>query len=219
MLLRKQLQRPLSQRSVAPLAWPPRRAVPLAVRLLHGSSSSRNDSYGGSGGSGNGDNSRNDTASAAAAAASNQGAPQSRNPSPEPQEEGEKKRISLWEELFPGESNRVFRAQLEEDAEPPRLQPQVFDVPADMNPDLLEQGNESDGGSMVDGPRRPGGMLILSAASKHLEESDFMRLGVQGRHVEGWVSGIVKGEPPLPPATAPYLHFHSLRLLTLLTPT
>lgn len=36
-------------------------------------------------------------------------------------------------------------------------------------------------------------MLVLSAASKNLMESDFLRLGVKGRHVEGWVSGILKG--------------------------
>ncbi|KAI0154959.1 hypothetical protein GGR57DRAFT_502144 [Xylariaceae sp. FL1272] len=35
-------------------------------------------------------------------------------------------------------------------------------------------------------------MLVLHAASKHLLLSDFMRLGVEGRHIEGWIGGIVK---------------------------
>ncbi|KAI0470263.1 hypothetical protein F4859DRAFT_486162 [Xylaria cf. heliscus] len=35
-------------------------------------------------------------------------------------------------------------------------------------------------------------MLILGAASKNLVESDFLRLGMKGKHVEGWVGGIVK---------------------------
>ncbi len=38
-------------------------------------------------------------------------------------------------------------------------------------------------------------MLILSAASKSLRESDFLRLGMKGKHVEGWVGGILKGKP------------------------
>jgi hypothetical protein len=37
-------------------------------------------------------------------------------------------------------------------------------------------------------------MLILSAASKHLLESDFLRLGARGKHLEGWVGGILKGK-------------------------
>ncbi|KAL1866110.1 hypothetical protein VTK73DRAFT_4903 [Phialemonium thermophilum] len=35
-------------------------------------------------------------------------------------------------------------------------------------------------------------VLVLNAASKSLLESDFYRLGPQGRHLEGWTSGIVK---------------------------
>ena len=35
-------------------------------------------------------------------------------------------------------------------------------------------------------------MLILSGASKALLASDFVRLGVKGKHVEGWVGGILK---------------------------
>ena len=36
-------------------------------------------------------------------------------------------------------------------------------------------------------------VLILGAASKTLEESDFFRLSPKGEHIEGWTSGITKG--------------------------
>jgi hypothetical protein len=38
------------------------------------------------------------------------------------------------------------------------------------------------------------GVLVLSSASKTLEQSDFFRLGEKGEHIEGWTSGIVKGK-------------------------
>jgi hypothetical protein len=38
------------------------------------------------------------------------------------------------------------------------------------------------------------GLLVLSCASKTLEESDFFRLGSKGQHIEGWTSGILKGK-------------------------
>jgi hypothetical protein len=37
-------------------------------------------------------------------------------------------------------------------------------------------------------------VLVLSGASKTLEESDFFRLGSKGEHIEGWTSGIIKGQ-------------------------
>ena len=40
-------------------------------------------------------------------------------------------------------------------------------------------------------------VLVLSSASKTLEESDFFRLGEKGQHIEGWTSGIVKGKSSL----------------------
>lgn len=36
-------------------------------------------------------------------------------------------------------------------------------------------------------------VLVLSACSKTLEETDFYRVGPQGNHVEGWTSGVLKG--------------------------
>ena len=36
-------------------------------------------------------------------------------------------------------------------------------------------------------------VLLLSALTKTLEESDFFRLSPRGEHIEGWTSGIIKG--------------------------
>jgi hypothetical protein len=41
--------------------------------------------------------------------------------------------------------------------------------------------------------RREASVLILSGASKTLEESDFFRVSPKGEHIEGWTSGILKG--------------------------
>ena len=192
MLLRKQLQRPLSQRSVAPLVWTSQRLV-FPIRLLHGSSSRSSESNvkdkengdddGGGGVGSGGSNTYRDVDDVLA------GSEYEDLPPRAPQQE--KKKLSLYEELFPGESNRIFRSQLEEDEEPPRLPPRVFDVPGGLLADAIEgEGRRS----IAEGPRRPGGMLILSATSKNLMESDFMRLAVRGRHVEGWVGGLLKGQ-------------------------
>ena len=200
MLLRKQLQRPLSQRSVAPLVWTSQRLV-FPIRLLHGSSSRSSESNvkdkengdddGGGGVGSGGSNTYRDVDDVLAG--SEYENLQSRAPQPkqqQQQQQHEKKKPSLYEELFPGESNRIFRSQLE-DEEPPRLPPRVFDVPGG----LVADATEGEGGrSIAEGPRRPGGMLILSATSKNLMESDFMRLAVRGQHVEGWVGGLLKGQ-------------------------
>lgn len=36
-------------------------------------------------------------------------------------------------------------------------------------------------------------VLVLNAASKNLAETDFYRIARQGRHVDGWATGLVKG--------------------------
>jgi hypothetical protein len=56
--------------------------------------------------------------------------------------------------------------------------------------------------------RRETSVLVLNAASKTLEESDFFRLSPKGEHIEGWTSGIIKGTSP----------FHSPPLLQPQTP-
>lgn len=40
-------------------------------------------------------------------------------------------------------------------------------------------------------------ILIISCASKNLEESDFLRINPKGSHIEGWASGMMKGKPAI----------------------
>ncbi|RYC54227.1 hypothetical protein CHU98_g11979, partial [Xylaria longipes] len=113
---------------------------------------------------------------------------------------------SLLEQLFPDEAKKS-RAKLkraldaddaprntwvsqlfdgEDDSEPPRLA-----VPEEL---LREEGDVPARDLPEPYPPALGakGMLILGAATKNLAESDFLRLGMRGKHVEGWVGGIVK---------------------------
>ncbi|CZS91954.1 uncharacterized protein RAG0_02515 [Rhynchosporium agropyri] len=58
-------------------------------------------------------------------------------------------------------------------------------------------------------------VLVLSACSKNLEESDFYRVGPKGNHIENWTSGILKVIPArdnvtLEPIGQYYLLFSSL---------
>ncbi|KAI0013133.1 hypothetical protein F4779DRAFT_479384 [Xylariaceae sp. FL0662B] len=176
MLLRRQLQRSLS-RSVA-TAWRP---APTTTPPLHGSSPLRNNHS--KSPDGNGDASP---------------AP----PTP-PGRDGHddasasQKQPSLFEQLFPKEAKQQARAsqsnrtpnggsnwlsQLLEE------QPSLT-VPEDI-PQALDGARRDEASEVA--PRDVKGMLILSGASKYLLESDFLRVGIKGRHVEGWVSGIVK---------------------------
>ncbi|TGJ82467.1 hypothetical protein E0Z10_g6309 [Xylaria hypoxylon] len=112
-----------------------------------------------------------------------------------------KQQPSLFEQLFPDEAKRsqVMPKSASEsgalrnswasrlfDDEPPRLavpeelQDEDEDVLAQIAPEFYVPA------------LRAKSMLILSAASKNLLESDFLRLGVKGKHVEGWVGGILK---------------------------
>ncbi|RYP26484.1 hypothetical protein DL768_011718 [Monosporascus sp. mg162] len=170
-MLFRQLQRPLSRTVVALAVWP-RWTAPLASagkKKLHGSSNPG----------------QNDDEQPVPDAAHAQGQ----------QQQKPKKKISLYEELFPDE--RHARQPLDDTRHsrwasqllegPPR----VLDVPeggiagiaADPRPDPA---------AIAPAVPRARCMLVLSAASKNLMESDFLRLGVKGQHVEGWVSGIVK---------------------------
>lgn len=71
-------------------------------------------------------------------------------------------------------------------AEPPRLT-----VPEELRDDAdnISAQLKSERASPA---FRAQSMLILSAASKNLLESDFLRVGAKGNHVEGWVGGILK---------------------------
>ncbi|RYP72710.1 hypothetical protein DL771_004046 [Monosporascus sp. 5C6A] len=172
-MLVRQLQRPLSRTVIASAVWP-RWTVPPASagkKKLHGSSNPG----------------QNDDEQPVPDAAHLQDHQQK-------QQKPEKK-ISLYEELFPDERHARpplddtrhsrWASQLLE--EPPR----ILDVPeggiagiaADPPPDQA---------AIAPAVPRARCMLVLWAASKNLMESDFLRLGVKGQHVEGWVSGIVK---------------------------
>ncbi|KAI1119518.1 hypothetical protein F5Y14DRAFT_395605 [Nemania sp. NC0429] len=114
-------------------------------------------------------------------------------------------RSSLFERLFPEDSRRS-RAMLSRttetdapsrsawmsqlfDAEPPRL-PVPEELRDEADAALEGQPNSY---SDSDSPAlRAKSMLILSAASKNLLESDFIRLASKGKHVDGWVGGILK---------------------------
>jgi hypothetical protein len=41
--------------------------------------------------------------------------------------------------------------------------------------------------------RREASVLVLNCAPSSLAESDFFRLGPKGNHIQGWTSGIIKG--------------------------
>ncbi|RYO88694.1 hypothetical protein DL766_004426 [Monosporascus sp. MC13-8B] len=188
-MLSRQLQRPLSRTVVASAAWP-RWTVPIA-------SARKKKLHGGSGNSG-----QNDDEQPVPDAPHLQDQQQQQQQQREPKKE----KISLYEELFPDErharrplddtSYSRWASQLLE--EPPR----ILDVPeggiagiaADLGPDPAATTPNDAAAAAFPAPAVPRArcMLVLSAASKNLMESDFLRLGVKGQHVEGWVSGIVK---------------------------
>jgi hypothetical protein len=56
-----------------------------------------------------------------------------------------------------------------------------------LSPVMLERMRE-----VEEQERREASVLVLSSASKTLEESDFFRLSPKGQHIEGWTSGIIK---------------------------
>ncbi|KAI1409088.1 hypothetical protein F5Y13DRAFT_94916 [Hypoxylon sp. FL1857] len=185
-MLLRQLQRP-SSRSVAAAAW---RSIPTAAALLHGSSRR----------------------------------PQTSTSSPhqnDTEREPTNKPPSLFEKLFPDEAKQG-RTQL--DSEPP-IRPwtsQFFnESDLESEPSTVAEDHyfdEPDTPSSTDTPDpasafplRAKAMLILSAASKQLHESDFQRLAPRGQHVEGWVGGLARVIQARDPDTlAPLGHYFVL---------
>ncbi|KAI1352979.1 hypothetical protein F5Y01DRAFT_72445 [Xylaria sp. FL0043] len=104
-----------------------------------------------------------------------------------------RRKPSLFEELFPeatkGTNGNPAPTHIFRDPEPPRLA-----VPEELqqNDEDTFTAQDSDDPRFAPSAHGAKSMLILSAASKNLLESDFLRLGVKGKHVEGWVGGIVK---------------------------
>ncbi|KAI0482448.1 hypothetical protein GGR56DRAFT_670328 [Xylariaceae sp. FL0804] len=171
-MLLRQLQRPLS-RSVA-AAWRP---VPVA--LLHGSVPQREECAGGPSGEAQQQQQQQQPPAplelTAAGAAAGAAASSSAASAAATLTGRGGQRPSLYERFYP-------------DEEPPRL---ALD---DEFPDELGDDEVVESGvwDPDDAALRAKSMLILSGASKHLLESDFLRLGPKGKHVDGWVSGILK---------------------------
>lgn len=124
--------------------------------------------------------------------------------SPEPEPERE---LSLFEELFPEETEK-------EAAEKKKAQEGWFpisDIPTKDSgfPSLDDVQRLSERLSQRPKRRRRDSLhgssdvLLLSCASKNLEESDFLRINPKGTHIEGWASGMMKGR-----------HIHASWILT-----
>ncbi|KAI1344959.1 hypothetical protein F5Y15DRAFT_12909 [Xylariaceae sp. FL0016] len=136
---------------------------------------------------------------------------------------------TLFDELFPDEAKESQRAQgnsqpRPNDAqrspwlsglfgEPPRMT-LLDEFSSEVQEQLGLTSNGRDNGEpdeFKDIALRAKSMLILSAASKHLLESDFLRVGTKSKHVEGWVSGILKVIQARDPDTlAPLDHYFIL---------
>ncbi|KAI1495642.1 hypothetical protein F5X99DRAFT_114644 [Biscogniauxia marginata] len=174
MLLRQLLQRPLSRSVATAATWRP--APPAPPLPLHDSRSQQLRNYssspsGNDGGGGGGGNQENDS-----------------DNSP-----------SLFEQLFPDEAKQqqkqsgrtsTWVSQLFD--EPPRFPVRGEELNAHDGGNLPQTPGDEDADHHATTPLRAKSMLILSAASKYLLESDFLRLGPKGKHVEGWVGGIVR---------------------------
>jgi hypothetical protein len=116
-------------------------------------------------------------------------------------------RRSLFEELFPEDTKESTRKekerksdklpsfawQMERQREKRRqkaLRPQTSrSIP------LYKENAPSPLESTVDlrKQRREASVLVLNCAPSSLAESDFFRLGPKGNHIQGWTSGIIKG--------------------------
>ncbi|KAI2614189.1 uncharacterized protein GGS25DRAFT_470670 [Hypoxylon fragiforme] len=126
-------------------------------------------------------------------------------PQPQPQPQPPNKTPSLFEKLFPDETNHFGDDPIPIET----LASQLLDDFAfsPLGDDLPPTSPFSD--QII--PLRAQSMLILSSASKHLTESDFLRLGARGAHVEGWVGGILRVVQARDPDTlAPLGHYFVL---------
>ncbi|GAW21580.1 hypothetical protein ANO14919_111030 [Xylariales sp. No.14919] len=125
-----------------------------------------------------------------------------------PSEAPTQRQPSLFEQLFPDDAKRSYTnpksasesdtvkrswASLLADEELPRLP-----VPEELQDDNVLMAMTSE---FYSSALHAKSMLILSAGSKSLLESDFLRLGVKGKHVDGWVGGILKVIPARDPDT------------------
>ncbi|KAI1304479.1 hypothetical protein F5Y03DRAFT_170864 [Xylaria venustula] len=183
-MLPRQLHRPLLRSVTA--AWRP--ATTISAPFHHGASRSSNGSI------------------SSAQQQEDDESPQHEIPSPAPPTP---QKPSLLEQLFPDEAKRLHAKSASKtdvsnnekkswashlfndnaNAEPPRLAlPEELQAGAEDGEDIVVD----DAPGFYHPAMRAKSMLILSAASKNLLESDFLRLGAKGKHVEGWVGGILK---------------------------
>ncbi|KAK7747753.1 hypothetical protein SLS62_008897 [Diatrype stigma] len=193
-MLLRQLQRPLA-RSVAPAVWPRVSPPAFAGRLLlHGSS---------------GDSNHNDTPPPRDHDENNYTTQRDENQRQQEQQptssETETGKPRLYDELFPEAKNNPRSPPLD-DTQHSRWASQILEEP----PPVLDvpEGLDVDGEQPDTPVPQAKSMLVLSATSKNLVESDFLRLGVRGRHVEGWVSGILKVVQARDPDTLEPLDFY-----------
>ncbi|KAI1638516.1 hypothetical protein F4809DRAFT_599437 [Biscogniauxia mediterranea] len=187
MLLRQLLQQPLSRSVATAATWRPATSAlllplhrkitittPAAATTSNSSSSSNRRSY---------------------------------SSSPPPDKDGgdeEKNTPSLFEQLFPEEAKEqqkqsrsaidggktsTWLSQLFQ--EPPPA-PTLQDLESNSQDNNTISAEHEDSEGHMNAALRAKSMLILTAASKYLLESDFLRLGRKGKHVEGWVAGIIK---------------------------
>ncbi|KAI1325484.1 hypothetical protein F5Y16DRAFT_262051 [Xylariaceae sp. FL0255] len=96
---------------------------------------------------------------------------------------------NAWvEQLFPGQQSEPPRVDLAEFGDESLLR----EVEQDLNEDEKEEDIDHYIPEKDRKQRHARAILVLEAASKNLVESDFLRLGMQGKHIEGWVGGILK---------------------------
>ncbi len=121
---------------------------------------------------------------------------------------------TLFEELFPEQlktsekeqkslDDKVETQGLGKDKLLPRIrriEPKQFRTqPGSMRlslfSDTQRESAQSPGSNQYEhNPRQDVSVLVLANASKSLALSDFLRLSPQGQHIDGWASGIIKGE-------------------------
>jgi hypothetical protein len=110
---------------------------------------------------------------------------------------------SLFEELFPEEGKAAKESEKTDTDVLPAFawhEGPIVDIKetVDTMPPISTNSNTTalhTAATVKRAARSELGLLVLSCASKTLEESDFFRLGSKGEHIEGWTSGIIKGRP------------------------
>ncbi|KAI0596467.1 hypothetical protein F4775DRAFT_564734 [Biscogniauxia sp. FL1348] len=184
MLLRQLLQQFLSRSVATAATWPPATSallLPLRCKITLTTTTSNSTSS----------NRRSYSSSSSSSPPPNKDAA-----------DEEKNTPSLFEQLFPEEAREQQQRSrsaidggktstwISQFFEEPPGAPTQQGVELDSHDDAIAGHEDSEG--HMNAALRAKSMMILTAASKYLLESDFLRLGHKGKHVEGWVAGIVK---------------------------